>query len=77
MVVRVRGRTFARIDVVLAFSLQLVGADDVTRTVGQRVDGNAFAIAAKAGAREMRQLLSGSRSIRVRLHRSGAASGHC
>ena len=50
---------------VLAVVIELVGADDVAGAVGQRVDGDAFAVAAKAGAREVRELASGIRVVRI------------
>ena len=58
-------RTFAPIDVILAFTFELIGAHDVTGSVWKRVDCDPFAIAAIARSCEMRELARRVQAVRI------------
>ena len=60
VIMRVAGRPFSRIQVVLAVLVELVGADNVAGAVGQGIDGNPFAVTTKAASREVREFAPAS-----------------
>ena len=57
----------SRVQVVLAVLVQLVGADDVAGAVRERVDGEAFPVAAEAAASEVRELAARVGVVRIRM----------
>ena len=57
----------SRVQVVLAVLVQLVGSDDVAGAVRERVNGEAFPVAAEAAASEVRELAARVGVVRIRM----------